>query len=93
MNLPVIEWRHVRHFDMQVSDKHKFVKEMNQFLAEVFQFVNGECPHRPDEVRLLKDQETNKAAGSVCVWCQQEIEIRKIIWGPKSRFPLPPKAS
>ena len=93
MGIPELHWKHIRHVDFQSNDKVYLVKEIQKIVADVVGVMSGDCPHRPDEIRLLKDQESNKAAGSQCVWCSQEIEIKKIVWGPKSKFPVAPKSA
>jgi hypothetical protein len=93
MNAPEISFKHIRHIDFHSADRHYLTKEINKLIGEVIEYMRGDCPHRPDEIRLLKDQETNKAAGGFCIWCDQEIEIKKVVWGPKSRFPMAPKSA
>lgn len=93
MSAPQLEFRHIRHIDFGSQDKHYLVKEINKLIGEVMQYVTGDCPHRPDEVRLLKDQETNKAAGSICVWCGSELEIKKVVWGIKGNIPRAPQSA
>lgn len=92
MNSPEVLWSHVRHIDFQGSDRHKIAKELTAVFAELIQFANGDCPHRPEAVMILEGQQSGSKS-TLCVYCSQEIEIKKIQWGLKGRFPLAPKSA
>jgi hypothetical protein len=88
-----ILWRHISHIDFQSGDRHLIAKKITEVMVERDQFKKGDCPHRPDPVQVLKANESNRADGAPCVWCEQDLAIVKVIWGLKSKLPNVPRSA
>lgn len=89
MNAPEIRWAMLKHIDFQ-GDRHKICKDLRELFDDLLKCQGGDCPHRPDAVAILQE---GQAKGSICVYCSQEIEVKRIIWGIKGTFPKAPGAA
>ena len=91
MNIPEILWRHVRHIDFQ-GDRHRVCKDLRDVFTDLMQFQAGECPHRPEAVQVLQSQDNGRRE-LLCVYCNQDLEIKKIVYGLKGNLPTAPRSA
>jgi hypothetical protein len=88
-----VRWKMIQHIDFVGMDKHGISKGITEVFKELKEFESGTCPHRPDPVQVLKASESNSGTGSVCVFCEEQIEIKRVVWGPKSKLPNVPRSA
>lgn len=88
--IPQLTWAMLRTVDFQ-GDPHKAVKDVNELIQAVALSKEGKCPHRPAHlVVTARGDFADRAQGSFCLFCSEEIEIEKIVWKTKSPLPNRP---